>query len=114
MKPTAYYERRIIELETEVERLTQVAEADRGKRAPLDWGLTPAENAIVCRLAFRELASVESLRMAAGSKSNDTVRVQLHNAKRKLEPHGYTIRNRRGHGYTVSDRLELKREICGA
>lgn len=113
MKPTAYYERRIVELETEVERLTQIAEADKNLRAPLCWKLTPTENSVLCKLATREMPTREALMLTAQCNT-EVLRVIIYRLRHKLAGTGYAIRNIHGSGYAISNRRQLMKELVRA
>jgi DNA-binding response OmpR family regulator len=77
-----------------------------GLRWPPEWKLSPQETAMLGVLASRDLARRETIMCALYGDALDPpdariLAVLTYHLRRKLQPHGFTIITRRGHGLAV-------------
>lgn len=81
---------------------------------PLDWKLTPTEEAIVRAMLANDVASRALITEAAGTKSPEVARVHLHRIRQKLTPRGVEIETLHGRGWRLIGREHWARQLAPA
>ena len=104
---------RVYELEDEVAKLQKALAkvcAARAGRLPGEWKLRLSEENILLALAKAESALPANVLTVVLTKArtDNGVRVHLHNMKRKLSDIGITVHTERGNGYYLSPEDKAK------
>jgi DNA-binding CsgD family transcriptional regulator len=87
----------------------------RTARLPLDWGLTPKEEAVLNTLATGETLPLAKIAVLTGIKRPDTVKVHLTRIRKRVERRKVIIERLGLRGYRLTDasrEIVLKAQIA--